>query len=435
MAGRRRWIAIGAVLGFLAVGSNVALMAMSAYLISKAALITNVAEVALAITGGPGPGHRRGRRSATSSATSPTARRSRSWPTCGSGSSPRSSRWRPARLTDRRSGDLLARIVADIETLEDFYVRVIVPPVVAGLVTASARILLGAFDPLLGLALVAFLVGDRGRPAARLAAAVAAPGDGHRRDARRARARCSSTRSAGSPTWSRSTGRPRIANGPRARRRAGPGDGPAGDASGRPRPPWRRSFASLAAVTILAIGVELVGAGRLDGVYLAVLPLVAVACFEVIAPLVPGVRAPGRQRGGRATAVRADRRGAGGRRGAGVPRPDGPPARPTPPAIEIRDLRFRYGPDEPWVLDGLEPDRPVRRQPRDRRAERLGQVDAGQPAAPVLGLRRGRRSGSAAASSARSPSTRSGGCSASSRRTSTCSTRRSATTSPSPTRT
>ena len=36
---------------------------------------------------------------------------------------------------------------------------------------------------------------------------------------------------------------------------------------------------------MLAIGVQLVGAGRLDGVYLAVLPLAAVACFEVIAPL------------------------------------------------------------------------------------------------------------------------------------------------------
>ena len=43
----------------------------------------------------------RGPRSATSSATSPTARRSRSWPTSASGSSPRSSRWRPAGLTDR----------------------------------------------------------------------------------------------------------------------------------------------------------------------------------------------------------------------------------------------------------------------------------------------------------------------------------------------
>ena len=50
MAGQRRWIAIGALLGFLAVGSNVALMAVSAYLISKAAIVSNVAEVALVIT-------------------------------------------------------------------------------------------------------------------------------------------------------------------------------------------------------------------------------------------------------------------------------------------------------------------------------------------------------------------------------------------------
>ena len=38
-------------------------------------------------------------------------------------------------------------------------------------------------------------------------------------------------------------------------------------------------------VTVLAIGVRLVGAGRLDGVYLALLPLAAVASFEVIPPL------------------------------------------------------------------------------------------------------------------------------------------------------
>ena len=50
LAGQRRWIAIGGLLGFLAVGSNVLLMAVSAYLISRSALISNVAEVALVIT-------------------------------------------------------------------------------------------------------------------------------------------------------------------------------------------------------------------------------------------------------------------------------------------------------------------------------------------------------------------------------------------------
>ena len=34
-----RWLALGALLGFLAIGSNIALMAVSAYLVSKAALV------------------------------------------------------------------------------------------------------------------------------------------------------------------------------------------------------------------------------------------------------------------------------------------------------------------------------------------------------------------------------------------------------------
>src|SRR6478752_3856342 len=157
MAARRRWIAIGAVLGFLAVGSNVALMAMSAYLISKAALITNVAEVALVITGVRVLAIARAtfrylERYITHRATFEILADLRVW--FFASIEPLA----PAGLTDRRSGDLLARIVADIETLEDFYVRIIVPPVVAVLVTVFASILLGAFDPLLGLAMVAFLV-------------------------------------------------------------------------------------------------------------------------------------------------------------------------------------------------------------------------------------------------------------------------------------
>ena len=141
-----RWIALGALLGFLAVGSNVALMAVSAYLISKAALVTNVAEIALVDHRGPGPRHRpRG-------VPLPRAVRdpSRDVPDPGRPAGlvlrlDRAARPGPARRGPA-SGDLLARIVADIETLEDFYVRVVVPPVVAGLVTLFAGLLLGAFD-------------------------------------------------------------------------------------------------------------------------------------------------------------------------------------------------------------------------------------------------------------------------------------------------
>ena len=44
------WVALGVLLSFLTVGSSVGLMAMSAYLISKAALAIDVSEIALAIT-------------------------------------------------------------------------------------------------------------------------------------------------------------------------------------------------------------------------------------------------------------------------------------------------------------------------------------------------------------------------------------------------
>ena len=50
VSGHRRWIAAGALLGFLAIASNVALVAMSAYLVSRAAVVTNVADLALAVT-------------------------------------------------------------------------------------------------------------------------------------------------------------------------------------------------------------------------------------------------------------------------------------------------------------------------------------------------------------------------------------------------
>ncbi len=357
MAARRRWIAIGALLGFLAVGSNVALMAMSAYLISKAALITNVAEVALVITGVRVLAIARAtfrylERYVTHRATFAILADLRVW--FFASIEPLA----PAGLTDRRSGDLLARIVADIETLEDFYVRVIVPPVVAALVTAFGGILLGAFDPVLGVALVAFLVGTGvilplvSRRLSR-AAAVASVGSRGELTAMivdeiggiadlialdRATAHRDRVLALGAEL-DRATDRLAMV---RAATTA-----------------LAATFASLAGVTVLAIGVQLVGAGRLDGVYLAVLPLAAIACFEVIAPL---SQAFALQDANEAAARRLFELTDAAPAVVEVPARATTPGEPAggatddptrPPAIEIRDLRFRYAPDEPWVLDGL----------------------------------------------------------------------------------
>jgi ATP-binding cassette, subfamily C, bacterial CydC len=346
LAGHRRWIAISALLGFLAVGSNVALMAMSAYLISKAAIVSNVAEIALAITSVRvlaigRAAFRYLERYVTHRATFAILADLRVW--FFASIEPLA----PARLATRRSGDLLARIVADIDTLEDFFVRVIVPPVVAVLVTAFASVLLGVFDPLLGLALVAFLV----------LTGVVLP-VASRRLSRRPAIALVASRAELSATLVDEIGgiadlvamdraadhRERLLELGRATDRATAELAFVRGAAAA----LAATFASLASVTILAIGVQLVGAGRLDGVYLAILPLVALASFEVITPL--------SQAFGLLDATEAAARRLFELTDAPPEVTDAPGLDPTPVvaghAIEFRNVRFRYAPDEPYVLDG-----------------------------------------------------------------------------------
>jgi ATP-binding cassette subfamily C protein CydC len=63
----------------------------------------------------------------------------------------------PARLLEYRSGDLLARIVKDIEELENIYLRVFSPIIVAMSVSALAFFALYIFDPLLAFVTLGFL--------------------------------------------------------------------------------------------------------------------------------------------------------------------------------------------------------------------------------------------------------------------------------------
>ncbi|MCB0235786.1 MAG: thiol reductant ABC exporter subunit CydC, partial [Anaerolineae bacterium] len=44
-------------------------------------------------------------------------------------------------------------------------------------------------------------------------------------------------------------------------------------------------FTSLAALTVLALAIPLITGGQIDGVYLALLPLTAIASFEAVQPL------------------------------------------------------------------------------------------------------------------------------------------------------
>ena len=351
-AGQRRWIAVGALLGFLAVASNVALMAVSAFLISKAALISNVAEVALAITAVRvlaigRAAFRYFERTVTHRATFAILADLRVW--FFAAIEPLA----PARLATRRSGDLLTRIVGDIETLEDFYVRVVLPPIVAGLVTLFAAFGLGLLDVRLGLTLAAFLV----------ASGIVLPLVARRLSRAPGATLIARRGQFGATLVDEING---LADLVALDRAAAHRDrvlalGTELDAAGERLAIVRSAtsatsstLAGLAGVTVLAIGVDLVGSGRLDPVFLAAIPLVALASFEVIAPL---AQAFGSWETNKAAAQRlfeltdaqpevADRPSATHAVTASVPS--------RTPGIEIRGLRFRYAPDEPDVIDGLD---------------------------------------------------------------------------------
>jgi ATP-binding cassette, subfamily C, bacterial CydC len=60
----------------------------------------------------------------------------------------------PARLKEYEGGDILSRAVADIDTLQEFYVRVIAPPITAAIITIGVGIFAGQFHRSLGWILV-----------------------------------------------------------------------------------------------------------------------------------------------------------------------------------------------------------------------------------------------------------------------------------------
>ena len=152
------WVALSVLLGALTIGSNVSLMGTSAWLISTAALHPSIAVLEVAIVGVRFFGISRGvfrytERLVSHNVTFRLLSRLRVWfyeklePLV------------PARLMDYRAGDLLSRIIDDVETLENFYVRVVAPPLVALLTALGVSVFLASFYPPLATVLIGFFLG------------------------------------------------------------------------------------------------------------------------------------------------------------------------------------------------------------------------------------------------------------------------------------
>jgi len=155
-----RWMSLSVLLGAATIGSSIGLLSASAYIIAMAALQPSIAELQLAIVGVRFFGISRGifrylERLASHQTTFRLLARFRVW--FYEGLEPLA----PARLLEYQSGDLLARIFSDIETLQQFFLRVLAPPLVAFVITLLAGLFVARYYPPLALLLISglFLAG------------------------------------------------------------------------------------------------------------------------------------------------------------------------------------------------------------------------------------------------------------------------------------
>ncbi|HEY3310375.1 MAG TPA: thiol reductant ABC exporter subunit CydC [Anaerolineales bacterium] len=152
-----RQVLLSILLGAMTIGASISLMSTSAYLISMAALHPSISAISVAVVGVRFFGISRGvfrylERLASHSLTFKVLAKMRVW--FYQAIEPLA----PAGLISSRSGDLLNRVMADIETLDNLYVRVLAPALVAGIVVAGMAVFMGAFSALLALILTGFLL-------------------------------------------------------------------------------------------------------------------------------------------------------------------------------------------------------------------------------------------------------------------------------------
>ncbi len=150
-------VTLSVFLGAAAVISSVGLMATAAFIISAAALHPSIADLQVAIVGVRFFGLARGvfrylERLVSHDVTLRLL-----------------ARWRvrfyqaleplaPARLMGYHSGDLLARVIRDINTLENFYIRALNPPLVAAVVSVAVVLFLARLNILLAFGLLIILI-------------------------------------------------------------------------------------------------------------------------------------------------------------------------------------------------------------------------------------------------------------------------------------
>ena len=244
-------------------------------------------------------------------------------------------------------GDLLARFVGDVDTLSDLYLRALIPALVALIVIVDASITAWAILPAAGAAvLVSLALAASALPL--LSGAVAARA-GRRQGAVRARLLdelVETIDGAGELAMcGRADDRVELLKATDAELvRLGRGDAfAAALATG-----MGEALTGAGLLVVLLFAVAAVHSGALSGVLLAALAFLFLAACESVSPL------PAAARSLRACAAAARRLEHVCEESPAVADPH-LPLRPSGEGeLRAHNLRLRYGPGEPWVLDGVE---------------------------------------------------------------------------------
>jgi ATP-binding cassette subfamily C protein CydC len=339
-------LALAALLGVLTILFGVGLMATAGFLISRAAEQPAVLSLTVAIVGVRFFGLAR-----------PIARylerlvshdvALRSLGAARAHVYDRLQRLSPAQLQGHRQGDLLAGFVSDVDSLQNLYLRGLLPPVVAFVAGAGAVGVVAAILPAAALALTAGLV------VAGLAVPFAAAGLARRSAALQAPARGglsselveSLAGGAELVAYGRVGGRlERIRESDRklvrVARRAAFADG-TGEA-------LRLLVMGATVAAVLALAVSAHATGALDRVLIALLALASIAAFEAVQPLPEAFREL------RATIAAGERiLELTGREPAVTDPADPLPLPERRFTLALEDVRVRYAPGERPALDAV----------------------------------------------------------------------------------
>jgi ATP-binding cassette, subfamily C, bacterial CydC len=254
----------------------------------------------------------------------------------------------PAQLEGYRRGDLLSRMVADVDSLQNLHLRGVGPPLVALVAGTVSVAVAAAFLPAAALVLVAgLLVGGVAVPAASGALGRRA---GRLEAAARGELSAELVETVGGASELAVYGREaerlaRLRQADRTlvrvARRAALADG-AGDG-------LRLLVTGMTVAGVLAVAVSAHADGNLDRVLIAMLALLALASFEAVQPLSQAARElAATLAAGRRLLDLTDREPA-------IADPDTPAPLPAAPfAVALEGVRARYAPGEPPALAGVD---------------------------------------------------------------------------------